>query len=534
MNTIKNISFIMLLFVCSLQAQTSKNARPNILLICVDDLRNNLGVYGDSQAITPNIDQIAKQGVVFRNHQVQYAVCGPSRAALTTSLMPEETGVIGFKLIRGKLKDVRFLPQYFKENGYVTAAAGKIHDPRTVGEKDNKSKDGDDVASWSIPYVAPKGGHKAQGMALDFKNLPDEKYVDGIIRVEGIKLLEQVAAKEEPFFMAIGFKKPHEPFIAPKKYWELYKNTEFKVAENPNAPIGRDDLKKHVPHGKDVQKNIDPTSGLIYDEFQIQLKKGYYACTSFVDVQIGMVVDRLKELGVADNTIIVIWGDHGLFLGEHSRWNKHSNLEIASSSPLIIVDPRNKKAKGETFSAVSTVDIYPTLCELAGLEIPEQPKNNSTSTGRLLKGRSLVPILNDTNAQVKIGAITVYRGQRGIGYGYRIKGKYRYVEWVKNGKENFYELYDYEADPNETMNLAVVAKSKYEPLLHKFSRDMRAQGEGAGCMALLRTEAYTISEENKKNILVRDADNDGIPDDKEGNGDANMNGVPDYLDKTSN
>lgn len=519
---------IVLLVIQKANSQNTDKTKPNVLLICIDDLRNNIGVYGDAQAITPNIDKLAKNGVVFRNHQVQYAVCGPSRAALTTGLMPEETGVIGFKPIRAKLPNVIFLPEHFKNNGYTTAAAGKIHDPRTVGER--KVKDIDDLASWSIPYLAPKGGHKAKGMALDFQDLPDENYVDGIIRVEGVKLLEKVAKKDNPFFMAIGFKKPHEPFIAPKKYWDLYNNTNFKVAANQNAPIGRDDLKTYAIKGKDVKQNMNPKTGLIKEDFQLKLKQGYYACTSFVDAQVGLVIEKLKQLGVADNTIIVLWGDHGLFLGEHGRWNKHSNLEVASSSPLIIIDPRNPKANGETFSAVSTVDIYPTLCQLAGIEIPEQPKNAKSTNGKSIKGRSLVPILNDTNAQVKIGAITVYRGQRGLGYGYRMKGKYRYIEWVKKGKENFYELYDYENDPNETRNLAVVEKDAYEPLLHKFSRNIRAFGEADGCLALLKTEPYQISSKNKKRVLIRDADNDGVPDDKEGKGDSDGDGIPDYLD----
>ncbi|WP_159949383.1 sulfatase-like hydrolase/transferase [Polaribacter septentrionalilitoris] len=526
-------NYILLVFVAffcfkTISAQNKDKSKPNILLICVDDLRNNLGAYGDKEAITPNIDKLAKQGVTFRNHQVQYAVCGPSRAALTTGLMPEETGVIGFKPIRRKLPDVTFLPEYFKNNGYITAAAGKIHDPRTVGNPKNKSKDGDDVASWSIPYLAPKGGYRVKHMALDFQDLPEEKYVDGIIREKGIQLLEEVAKKDKPFFMAIGFKKPHEPFIAPKKYWDLYNNTNFKIAENQNAPIGRDDLKTYALKGKDVKQNMNPKTGLINEDFQLKLKQGYYACTSFVDAQIGLVIDKLEKLGVTDNTIIVLWGDHGLFLGEHGRWNKHSNLEVASSSPLIIIDPRNPKAKGNTFAAVSTVDIYPTLCELAGLEIPEQPKNEKKTTGRAIKGRSLVPILNNTDAQVKIGAITVYRGQRGLGYGYRVKGKYRYIEWVKKGKENFYELYDYQIDPNETRNLAVVEKETYAPLLHKFSRNIRSFGEGDGCKALLRTKPYQLKD--KSRMLVRDADGDGIPDDKEAKGDANGDGIPNYLD----
>lgn len=530
MKMTKPILIILIAFFIfkNVSSQNFNENRPNILLICVDDLRTNLGVYGDKQAITPNIDKLAEQGVTFRNHQVQYAVCGPTRAVLTTGLMPEVTGVIGFKPIRGKIPNLIFLPEYFKNNGYITAAAGKVHDPRTVG--DGKHGDGDDITSWSIPYKAPKGGFNVKGMSMDASDLPDEKYIDGIIRVEGINLLEKVSKYDKPFFLAVGFKKPHEPFIAPKKYWDLYNNTNFKVAENQNAPIGRDDLKTYVPHGKDVKENMDAKTGRLNEAFQIQLKKGYYACTSFVDAQIGLVLDKLKELNLDDNTVVVLWGDHGLFLGEHGRWNKHSNLEVPSSSPLIIIDPRNPKAKGESFSAVSTIDIYPTLCELAGLEIPKQPSNSNKTNEQPLTGRSLLPILNDTNAQVKIGAITLYRGQRGLGYGYRVKGKYRYIEWVKKGNENFYELYDYEKDPNETNNLAVVEKEIYEPLLHKFSRNIRSMGEGNGCLALLKTKPFEVSLKNKGNILVRDADSDGIPDDIEGAGDSDNDGIPDYLD----
>ena len=168
---------------------------------------------------------------------------------------------------------------------------------------------------------------------------------------------------------------------------------------------------------------------------------------------------------------------------------------------------------------------------MAGLDIPEQPKNAKKSIGRLIKGRSLVPILNDTNAQVKIGAITVYRGQRGLGYGYRIKGKYRYIEWVKKGKENFYELYDYEIDPNETRNLAVIEHDVYAPLLHKFSRNIRSFGEADGCLALLKTKPYQLSDISK--VLMRDADGDGISDDQEKKGDSNGNGIPNYLDASN-
>ena len=533
---ITRIVLIVILFNSILSiAQNTK--QPNILLICVDDLRNNLGVYGDMQAITPNIDAFANEAVTFLNHQVQYAVCGPSRSALTTSLMPEETGVIGFKPIRGKLEDVIFLPQYFKNNGYITAAAGKIHDPRTVGKKikgSNKLEKGDDdPASWSINYNLPKIGVKPKGLAMSAEDKPDEMFTDGMIRLEGIALMEQLAKEDKPFFLGIGFKKPHEPFVAPKKYWDLYENTQFEAAKNQKAPIGRDELKTYIPHGKDVKENAKLNDGKLSEDFQIKLKKGYYACTSFVDAQIGIVLNKLEELGLADNTIVVIWGDHGLFLGEHGRWNKHSNLEVPSASPLIIHDPRIKNAKGKTHTPVSTVDIYPTLCELAGLPIPEQPKNNEASTGRLLKGRSLAPILNDITTDVKIGAITVYRGQRGLGYGYRLKGKYRYIEWVKQGKEPFYELYDYERDPYETKNLAVTEREVYEPLLHKFSRNIRNLGEAEGCVALFKNKPFEVSSKNRGRLMVRDFDEDGIPDETEGAIDTDGDGIMNYLDKDS-
>ena len=513
-------------------AMSSSN-QPNILFICIDDLRNNLGCYDDKQAITPNIDALAKQSVVFRNHQVQYAVCGPSRAALMTSLMPEETGVIGFKPIRGKLKDVIFLPQHFKNNGYNTAASGKINDPRTVGEPiegSKKLKKGDDdFASWTINYDLPPKGHSAKGMSMDFSELPDEDYVDGKIRKEGIELLNTLAKKEEPFFLAIGFKKPHEPFIAPKKYWDLYENTKFEVAKNQNAPIGREDLKRYAIKGKDVKANMNKETKIINEDFQLKLKKAYYACTSFVDAQVGMILEEVEKLGLTENTIIVIWGDHGLFLGEHGRWNKHSNLEVAAAAPLIIYNPATKNITGNTFAPVSTIDLYPTLCELAGLEIPEQPINNNTSAGRPLKGRSLTPILKDTDARVKMGAVTLYRGKRGLGYGYRTE-HYRYVEWAKKGKENSYELYDYSIDPHETKNLAVTDTDQYESLLHKFSRDIRNMGECGGCNALLKTAPYEMSKDNKGKELPRDFDGDGISNEEEGIGDMDKDGILDYLD----
>ncbi|MDB4297737.1 sulfatase [Flavobacteriaceae bacterium] len=531
----KHFSLILLIFISIANAQ--KKAQPNILLICVDDLRNNLGCYGDKLAITPQIDKFAENSVTFLNHQVQYAVCGPSRSALSTGLMPEETGVIGFKPTRGVLNNVVFLPEHFRNNGYTTAAAGKIHDPRCVGDlvSETKTKNGrtkDDVKSWSIPYKTYGHGHKPkQKMAIDAADLPDEEYEDGKIRKQGIQLLQKVAKGDNPFFLAIGFKKPHEPFIAPKRYYDLYDVNDFKPATNQGAPKGRDKLKKHHPHGNDVKKHLNKETGIIDLAFQKELKQGYYACTSFVDAQIGMVLNELDNLGIADNTIVAIWGDHGLFLGEHGRWNKHSNLEIASASPLIIRDPRNTNAQGKAKAPVSTVDLYPTFCELAGITTPEQPLNNTQATGRTIKGRSLVPMLNDTDAAVKIGAITVYKGSRGIGYGYRMENGHRYIEWYKGNTAPFYELYDYNKDPNEFKNLAVTDFNKVAPLLHKYSKSIRNLNEAGGCTSLFKNKAFELPEGMKE--LKRDFDCDGIADEVEGFGDFDKDGIPNYLDKDS-
>ncbi len=471
--------YVLLIFAALLvsktsNAQNTNKAKPNILLICVDDLRNNLGAYGDTQAITPNIDALAKQGVIFRNHQVQYAVCGPSRAALTTGLMPEETGVIGFKPIRRKLPDVTFLPEYFKNNGYITAAAGKIHDPRTVGNQKNKSKDGDDVASWSIPYLAPKGGHKAKNMALDFQDLPEEKYVDGIIRVKGIKLLEKVAKEDKPFFMAIGFKKPHEPFIAPKKYWDLYDRDKIDLAPFQQLADGTPKLAYHSFGEIRAFSDIDSKLKIgdkIPEAKQRELIHGYMACISYIDAQIGKLLDDLERRSILDNTLIVLWGDHGFHLGDHTEWCKHSNFEQATRIPFMFAGPgvaKNQKSS----HPVNLVDLFPTIFDLAGVQ--QHPQTD---------GKSLVNLL-DANPSTNIEMDYAYHQyKRGSRMGYSIRtDRYRYTEWhgdnyrsYKNYKgENIVgrELYDYKNDPLETKNF--VKDASYKTVVNDLKSKLKA------------------------------------------------------------
>ncbi|MBI9020636.1 MAG: sulfatase [Verrucomicrobia bacterium] len=459
--------------------------RPNILFIAVDDLKPMLGCYGDTLIQTPNIDRLASQGTVFLNAHCQQAVCGPTRASLLTGLRPDTTKVWDLKTrIRDILPDVVTLPQYFKQNGYTAVGTGKIFDPRSVD-----SQTVDDPASWSRPYsqfprnpdeefgcvnpefVAKVRALEARGIKAQNKqkkalggtppveidqDVPDSAYDDGRIADTGITLLKELAPKDEPFFVAVGFKKPHLPFVAPKKYADLYERSQFHVAEIKEKPIGAPDY--HWQPGWELRNGSYSdipllNEGLpIPDEMQITLIHGYHACVSYTDAQVGRLLDALEASGEADNTIVILWGDHGWHLGDHGMWCKHTNYEQATRSPLIIADLRNPKAQ-QSSSPVEFLDIYPTLCELAGLPTPGT-----------LQGVSLTPILNDPSASMMEAAMSQFprgisKGVEAMGYSFR-DTRYRYIEWIKKdyragesgGEVVARELYDYETDPLETRN----------------------------------------------------------------------------------
>ncbi len=458
---------------------------PNILFIAIDDLKPILGCYGDPIVKTPNIDRLASKGTVFLNAHCQQAVCGPSRASLMTGLRPDTTQVWDLKTkIRDMNPEVVTLPQYFKENGYTSLGTGKIFDFRSV---EGHAKD--DPASWSRPYtVFPKNPNsefgcvnpdflkrverlKAKGftgykLKLELggtppveidQDVPDNTYDDGRIAETGIQLLKELSEKKAPFFLAVGFKKPHLPFIAPKKYADLYDRNHFRTAAVKEKPVGAPGYhwqpSWELRNGSYSDVPLLNESGPVPDDMQIKLIHGYYACVSYTDAQIGKLLAALKTSGEADNTIIVLWGDHGWHLGDHGMWCKHTNYEQSTRAPLIIVDPR-KMTGQKSDSPVEFVDIYPTLCELAGLPVPE-----------VLEGISLIPVLNDPSASVKEVAISQFprgiaKGVEAMGYSYRDK-RYRYIEWVKKdyragetgGEIVAREFYDYEADPLETRNL---------------------------------------------------------------------------------
>ncbi|MBI5800174.1 MAG: sulfatase [Verrucomicrobia bacterium] len=463
--------------LCVLCGQLAAAPKPNVLLICVDDLKPVLGCYGDKLVKSPNIDRLAARSVQFGRAFCNQAVCSPSRNSLLTGLRPQTLGIydLGTNFRRARPGAIT-LPQLFKQSGWRTEGMGKIFH---VGHGNTN-----DPASWSTPYwtanvvayALPASKAKSgltreealfsnksakdlpRGAAYESADVPDNTYPDGALADHAIERLR--AAKEkpaEPFFLAVGFVKPHLPFVAPKKYWDLYDRASFKLAEVRTAPEG---APSYAPQsGGELRQYSDiPDVGPLNDDLQRTLIHGYHAAVSYMDAQLGRVLAELDKLGLASNTIIVLWGDHGWHLGDHGIWCKHTNYEQAARIPLLVAAP-GAKAGAKSGSLVETVDIYPTLCELAGLPAPDG-----------LDGRSFVPTLREPATPTKDHAIHVYpRGAPGKGpvMGRAIRTeRHRLVEWKKIGapaSDADLELYDYEADPLERRNLAadqpeVVAK----------------------------------------------------------------------------
>jgi len=427
-------------------------ARANILLICVDDLKPLLGCYGNSTAQTPNIDRLAQQGVLFESAYCNQAVCSPSRNALLVGLRPQTLGIYDLATnFRRSAPDAITLPQNFQKHGYRTQAMGKIFH---VGHGNDE-----DAASWSAPHWHPKApqyqlaesqaakrqsNNGPRGTATESADVADEIYGDGQIAVEAISRMQQAAEKpDEPFFIAVGFLKPHLPFVAPKRYWDLYDPATLLMPQVTSPPK---DAPDYAPQfGGELRQYSDmPQQGPISPEDTLRLIHGYYAATSYTDAQIGKVLEALDRSGAREKTIVVLWGDHGWHLGDHGMWCKHTNYEQAARIPLIISAP-GCVTGATTQSLVETVDIYPTLCDLAGLPHPED-----------LDGTSFAAVLKSPDNRTRESIIHVYpRGNR-LGRAIRTE-RYRMIEWKVPGasiETAEYELYDYETDPLETENIA--------------------------------------------------------------------------------
>ena len=451
-----------LFFMLLLTRVGSAAEKPNVLFICVDDLKPLIGCYGDKIAKSPNLDRLAARGMIFDRAYCNQAVCSPSRNTLLTGYRPQTLGIYDLSTnFRKAMPDAITLPQLFKSQGYRTQAMGKIFH---VGHGNTE-----DARSWSVPHFQAKSigyalkennaeisredalfankspANLPRGAAYENADVKDNVYGDGKIADEVIVRLR--AAKEkpgEPFFIAVGFLKPHLPFCAPKKYWDMYNAADLKLAELREPPIG---APSYAPQfGGELRNYKDiPGKGALPDDLQRTLIHGYYACVSYMDAQLGRVLDELERTGQDKNTIIMLWGDHGWHLGDHGMWCKHTNYEQAARIPLIMSVPGVTKAGTRTSAFVETVDIYPTFCELAGIE---PPKN--------IDGKSFASVLKDETKSTRDSIIHVYPRDGRLGRAIRTE-RYRLVEWKKPGdsaETAEFELYDYESDPLETKNLA--------------------------------------------------------------------------------
>ena len=516
------ISPLHLLTLAALMASTAfaaESSRPNVIFIAVDDLRPELGCYGKDYIKSPNIDALAKSGVVFERAYCQQAVCSPSRSSIMTGTRPDTTKVWDLVThFRTALPDVVTLGQQFKNNGYFVQGMGKIYHGGY-----------DDAPSWSVPWQNPKAptyalpediaasetapqvdpdGNKGDGSGAnpesysvpnkkvtkaeakvakkakkvkassgdtttvkaasegqessskansrgpiyECADVPDNTYTDGKVADLAIKTMDELSQKSQPFFLAVGFIKPHLPWVAPKKYWDMYDPAKIDLAPNPFLPIDAPSYAV-LPNDGEVRsyKGIPP-SGRVPDETARKFKQAYFAGVSYSDAQIGRVLAELDRLHLRSNTIIVLWGDHGWKLGEHMAWGKHSNVENDVNAPLIFSAPNLKTAGAHTKSLVEFVDIYPTLCDLAGIPQPSH-----------LEGVSLKPLLENPSQPWKSAAFSQYPrpGSKSVsgplmGYSMRTD-RYRFTVWTGRNdhtKIDAIELYDHQNDPLENTNIA--------------------------------------------------------------------------------
>ena len=475
MNFLRRVCFIFVPLLMLSLSSVSAAERPNILLILVDDLKPALGCYGDPVARTPNIDSLAARGMRFDLAYCNQAVCSPSRFTLMLGSHSTSTGLYGLgSQLRQIVPDAVTLPQYFaQQGGYRTESLGKVFH---IGHGNHG-----DPSSFSVPHFHDKvieyldpastqGGKLTReeayftnqqldriktlprGAAFEAPDVADIKYADGRVAAETIRRLKaaQQRRKQEgtPFFIVAGFARPHLPFSAPKKYWDLYDPSQLPLPQFEELPANAPPVAGK--RGGEIT-NYSPVPTERDAKFSEELKRklihGYYASTSFVDAQIGKVLDELNRLGLAENTIVVLWGDHGFHLGDLGIWTKHTNYEQANRIPLLIAAPGVTVPGSSTKQPAESVDLFPTLVELAGLPAPEVPQP--------IDGVSLVPVLKNPEARVRDHAYHAYPKQK-LGRAIRTE-RYRLVEWRPYGNPKahaVYELYDYQTDPLETRNLA--------------------------------------------------------------------------------
>ncbi|MDG1875671.1 MAG: sulfatase [Mariniblastus sp.] len=447
--------------------------QPNILFIAVDDLRAELGCYGSEIVRTPNIDRFAKSGLRFTHAYCQQSVCNPSRTSVMTGLRPDTIGVTGNHIhFRTNRPNAVTLPQHFKNHGYHAVAIGKLyHGVFPAGASKTKWDTMGDPESWSEPairfgpryYYTEDGIEAAKatflrvykpsnpgpedwkkklvfGPATESPTVSDNTLYDGKVADAAIKKLRELKNQAQPFFLAVGFIKPHSPYIAPNKYFDQY--PDVSVAEHQELPLG---APQFAGHGSgELRRYTDqPNTGPIPEINQKRIRQAYYACTSYIDAQIGRVLDELDRQGLTENTIVSLYSDHGYHLGEQGLWGKTTNFELDTRVPLIVRVPGMARGTSSN-SIVELVDLYPTLADLAGLPISEQ-----------LEGKSFVSILKNPDAKTKTIALSQYP-RRGSLMGYSMRtSSHRLTKWIdlKSGDIRATELYSYSHSQIELENI---------------------------------------------------------------------------------
>ena len=532
-NQTRTCFFLLIILSALVSLALAKMDMPNVLFIAADDLRPELGCYGVDLAITPNLDALAKDGLLFNRAYCQQAICSPSRASLMTGSRPDTLGVIeNYTYFRDANPEVVTLPQYLITQGYETAYCGKIYHGRFT----------DHEKSWSwnsvqnipglpkpLPYAlrenleirkrnredaarkySPEArGGLGNGPAYEAGEVSDHYYSDGYDTQRAIATMKEMVAKsDKPFFLGLGFKKPHLNWVAPKRYWDLYDPSEIKLAEHARAPENGAAMGLHASFELRVRHGI-PKDGPIGPELSRTLLHSYLACTSYIDAQVGLMIQALEEAGLREKTLIIFWGDHGWHLGDMGVWGKATNYEIATRVPLIIWTPGtpDKNRGKKTNALVELIDIYPTLCDLIGLELPNH-----------LEGTSFAPLLDKPNRRWKKAAFSQYpnpalrewaanplsKGARETFFGPLIEkvekriiaqqgdkwdrdlfeddlmgyamrtDRYRLVLWKDYTKPStdplFVELYDHQSDPHETRNIADLQPGIVKKLTTQFNQ----------------------------------------------------------------
>lgn len=460
------------LLIISVQLN-GEEGRPNVLFIAIDDLRTELGCYGAEHIVSPNIDRLAETGTRFERAYCMVPTCGASRASLMSGIRPTPDRFVTFTArIDQEAPTTTALHQHFKNNGYTTLSLGKIlHFPTDTPDgwtepawrPDRSSQPPTmDIPGWKTPenLINLTAASRNKRLPFGYFDVSDEELPDGQVAEKAVEKLRLLSGQESPFFLAVGFFKPHLPFNAPKKYWDLYDHNTIKIPDNYYPP---ENAPEEAIHNFGELRNYTavPKQGKVSDEMARALIHGYYACVSYTDAQVGKVLNELDRLGLSENTIVVLWGDHGWNLGEHTLWCKHCTFENAMKAPLIFRAPSTKKfPKGTSAKALAEfIDIYPTLTELAGLPIPKH-----------LDGESLVPILKTPSKTGKGYAIGRFRNGDTIR-----TDQWRYTEYVTTSKtsiklENPRMLYDHTADPEENVNLAY--NRDYQSVIEKLSTQL--------------------------------------------------------------